>query len=253
MMYDLLYFYNQFIGPLPDTYEQFTHEWNSRFPSTFDTKVLSFKADYFGKTVLGKVYEKCQEDKRLKDILGFCYDDANGFVNYMGSSLQDCYHEAAFDAMMTGYVFAKILKYKEIDEIYHKNRQDKKVPKSSEKKDKDKDSTDPALLRDTQLDISHHFFKSNINKVMMNQFDNCCCFGLDPAKPDKASAQSAEKHPEIIWMEFKEELEADDLSAETISHMFSNFGDFHVFKDTSKSCILNFYYFDKNFVEEKSV
>jgi hypothetical protein len=122
MMYDLLYFYDQFIGPLPDTYEQFAKEWNSRFPSTFDTKVLSFKADYFGKTVLGKVYEKCQEDKRLKDILGFVYDQKNGFVNYLDSSIQDHYHEAAFDAMMTGCAFAKILKYKEIDEIYHKNR-----------------------------------------------------------------------------------------------------------------------------------
>ena len=122
MMYDLLYFYNQFIGPLPETFEDFNKEWNSKFPHTFDTKVLSFKADYFGKTVLGKIYEKCQEDKRLKDVLGFDYDKENGFVNYCGSSLQDCYHEAAFDAMMTGYVFAKILKYKEIDEIYLKNR-----------------------------------------------------------------------------------------------------------------------------------
>jgi hypothetical protein len=34
--------------------------------------------------------------------------------------------------------------------------------------------------------------------------------------------------------------------------MFSNFGDFHVYKDTKKSCILNFYYFDKTYVEEKS-
>ena len=118
MMYDIIYFYNQFIGPLPPTYKEFCEDWNSKFPSTFDTKVLSFRADYFGKTVLGKIYEKCQEDKRLKDILNFKYDEKNGFTNYKDSSLQDSYHEAAFDAMMTGYAFAKILKYKEIDEIY---------------------------------------------------------------------------------------------------------------------------------------
>lgn len=36
-----------------------------------DTKVLSFKSDYFGKTVLGKIYEKCCDDKKLKDIIKF--------------------------------------------------------------------------------------------------------------------------------------------------------------------------------------
>jgi hypothetical protein len=152
---------------------------------TFDTKVLSFKSDYFGKTVLGKIYEKCQEDKRLKDVLHFEYDKKNGFVNYLGSGVADCYHEAAFDAMMTGYVYAKILKYKEIDEIYLKNRQDKKIKNGGNKKDEKQ--SDPSLLKDTSLDLSHYFPKSHINKVMMNQFDNCCCFGLDPAKPDKAS------------------------------------------------------------------
>ena len=59
MMYDVVYFYNQFVGPLPNTYEEFSKEWFERFPETYDTKVLSYKADYFGKTVLGKVYEKC--------------------------------------------------------------------------------------------------------------------------------------------------------------------------------------------------
>jgi hypothetical protein len=47
-----------------------------------DTKVLSFKSDYFGKTVLGKIYEKCSEDKKLKDILKFSFDIKNGFTNY---------------------------------------------------------------------------------------------------------------------------------------------------------------------------
>lgn len=87
---------------------------------------------------------------------------------------------------------------------------------------------------------------------MMNQFDNCSCFGLDPEKPDKASIQAAEKHSDIVWLKFRDDFDADDLSAETISHMFSQFGDFHVVKDTKKSCILNFYYFDKTYVSEKS-
>lgn len=118
MMYDILYFYNQFIGPLPDTYVGFAKEWFERFPNTFDTKVLSFKADYFGKTALGKVYEKCTFDKKIKDILKFSYDLKNGFVNYKNATTETSYHEAAFDSTMTGFIFAKILKYKEIDDVY---------------------------------------------------------------------------------------------------------------------------------------
>lgn len=122
MMYDVVYFYNQFVGPLPNTYEEFSKEWFKRFPETYDTKVLSYKADYFGKTVLGKVYEKCTFDKKLKDIMKFSYDLKNGFVNYKSASLETSYHEAAFDSTMTGFVFAKILKYREIDELYHSNK-----------------------------------------------------------------------------------------------------------------------------------
>jgi hypothetical protein len=163
--------------------------------------------------------------------LQFEFDRENGFVNYQDASVADCYHEAAFDAMMTGYVFGKILKYMEIDEIYQKQRHDKKMKKP--KKDKDEQpQQDPSLLKDTQIDLSHQFPKSYVNKVMMNQFDNCCCFGLDPKKPDKASIQALEKHTEIVWVLFRDDFEVADLSAETMAHMFSNFGDFHAYKDT---------------------
>ena len=87
---------------------------------------------------------------------------------------------------------------------------------------------------------------------MMNQFDNCSCFGLDPEKPDKAALESESKHQDIIWIKFNDEFDCDDLSAETLSTMFSSFGDFHLFKDTRKSCILNFYYYEKTQVEERS-
>lgn len=122
MIYDVIYFYNQFIGPLPDTYEQFIEEWYHDFPATYDTKILSFKADYFGKTILGKVFEKCENDKRLKDVLKFQFDLKNGFTSYEGEEALSRCHEAAYDAYMTGYAFAKIVKYKQIDEIFLKNR-----------------------------------------------------------------------------------------------------------------------------------
>ena len=42
LMYDILYLYRQFIGKLPDTYQEFVEKWFKLFPRTFDTKVLSF-------------------------------------------------------------------------------------------------------------------------------------------------------------------------------------------------------------------
>jgi len=40
-MYDWVYTYNQFIGKLPDTYAEFIADWNTKFPYTYDTKVLA--------------------------------------------------------------------------------------------------------------------------------------------------------------------------------------------------------------------
>lgn len=117
-MYDIIYFYNQFVGPLPETYEEFIKQWHQRFPRIFDTKVLSFQSEYFGKTALGNIFEKCKFDKKLNDIIDFQFDIKNGFKNYEGSELLSHYHEAAYDAYMTGYIFVKILKYKEIDQVY---------------------------------------------------------------------------------------------------------------------------------------
>lgn len=73
-MYDIIYFYNQFIGPLPDTYEQFIKSWSSHFHTLYDTKILTSNANYFGSTTLGKVQQKCENDHRLADILKIRYD-----------------------------------------------------------------------------------------------------------------------------------------------------------------------------------
>lgn len=136
MIYDVIYFYNQFIAPLPPTYDEFVKSWNSMFHTTYDTKVISFNSQYFGQTILGKIFDKCTKDKKLKDILKFRFDLENGFVNYEGSDLLAHYHEAAYDAYMTGYVFAKILKYKEIDEIYQRKKLEKSKQKNHRKNQK---------------------------------------------------------------------------------------------------------------------
>ena len=251
MMYDVLYFYNQFVGPLPNTYEDFTKEWHEIFPATFDTKVLSFKSDYFGKTILGKIFEKCQGDKRLKDILAM--DFGSGFDNYRGSELLSHYHEAAYDAYMTGYAFAKILKYKEIDERHHQKR----IKKGRGKKDSDgwnatEKLPDPRDLHHTAINFDDIFCKSYLNKVMMNQFDNCACFGLNPDHPDRGAMSIEERQKEVVWIRFQDCYNVSEMSAETIASIFSDFGDFYVFKDQKQSVLLHFYYIDGSKVEEKS-
>jgi len=116
MIYDIIYLYNQFVDDLPETYQEFIQKWFDLFPLVYDNKVLSSAAEYFGRTDLGKVYEKCLNDERIKLAgMKMYFDLDNGFKNYEGSELLSHYHEAAYDAYMTGYSFANIVKFKESD------------------------------------------------------------------------------------------------------------------------------------------
>jgi hypothetical protein len=79
----------------------------------YDNKVLSSLSEYFGRTDLGKVYEKCLVDERIKSGSKVGFDLEKGFTSYEGAGLLAHYHEAAYDAYMTGYSFLYILKFKE--------------------------------------------------------------------------------------------------------------------------------------------
>lgn len=116
-MYDWLYCYNQFVDKLPDTFSQFVQDWNEKFPNTFDNKVLAFNSKAFFKTGLGELFEKVTNDDKYKKNLRFKFDLKNGCSNYDGTGMLSHYHEAAYDAHMTGVVFGHILKLKEIDNL----------------------------------------------------------------------------------------------------------------------------------------
>ena len=125
-MYDWMYVYNQFVGPLPETYLQFSQEWNQRFPYTYDTKVLAYNSKAFYNTSLGQVYEKVTNDDKFKSNLRCRFDTKNGCSNYDGTALLSHYHEAAYDAHMTGVVFMHLLKHKEIEQHRMASRNKKK-------------------------------------------------------------------------------------------------------------------------------
>lgn len=141
MIYDIIYLYNQFIDDLPDTYNEFSHKWHQMFPFVYDNKVLSSAAEYFGRTDLGKVYEKCINDERIKNSgMKIAFDLDKDFKNYDGSELLSHYHEAAYDAFMTGVCFANILKFKEYDKgktaQHHNNNKNGKGATPSKEEDK---------------------------------------------------------------------------------------------------------------------
>ena len=62
------------------------------------------------------------------------FDLRNNFTNYEGQALLSHYHEAAYDAYMTGICFANILKFKENDKG--------KPPKTAKKATPGKDGKD---------------------------------------------------------------------------------------------------------------
>ena len=83
-MYDILYFYNQFMGRLPATYMDFIKVWNKYFPMTYDSKVISYNnGDQCGTNfVLGTVFEFVDNDPYFSQILNFRFDTKNNMVKY---------------------------------------------------------------------------------------------------------------------------------------------------------------------------
>lgn len=55
---------------------------------------------------------------------------------------------------------------------------------------------------------------------------------MNPNKTDFAARSITQKQDEVVWLLFQEEFNVREVSAETIASMFSEFGDFYIFKDT---------------------
>ena len=60
------------------------------------------------------------------------------------------------------------------------------------------------------------------------------------------------QHKNYIWIKFRDDFNVEELSATTISELFAKYGDFHVLKDTKKSCILNFYTIDSDILKKNN-
>lgn len=83
LMYDVLYFYSQFIGKLPETYKEFLAEWNKCFPVVFDSKVIAhYNKQLFPKMTLGGIHETIEASEMFRGILNFKFDEKNEMTKY---------------------------------------------------------------------------------------------------------------------------------------------------------------------------
>ena len=73
------------------------------------------------------MYEKCSEDSKFSSNLRCRFDSKHQCTNYEGQNMLSHYHEAAYDAHMTGVVFMHILKHKEIELCRIMSRKGKKT------------------------------------------------------------------------------------------------------------------------------
>lgn len=84
LMYDILYFYNQFMGPLPATYSLFLQEWHKCFQAIFDTKIFAARNSFFfPSTVLSHIIEKIKEEELFTDNCTVKFDTKHCMTKYM--------------------------------------------------------------------------------------------------------------------------------------------------------------------------
>jgi len=118
-LFDLIYFYRQFIGDLPKNFNGFRDKWRDAFPFTFDTKYISWKIVKFPKSDLGNVYKFCTEGPKYKEMVSVKFHP--GFDKYKKET--KC-HEAGYDAHMTGWVFATLCKFQEVKTQFHNHKKE---------------------------------------------------------------------------------------------------------------------------------
>jgi len=74
MFLDIMFLYQQFIADLPETLEEFIHNFSFYFPVIYDTKAIAECLNFFNNTTLNAMSNKCFNDKKFVNYLQFEYD-----------------------------------------------------------------------------------------------------------------------------------------------------------------------------------
>ncbi|GFG30197.1 hypothetical protein Cfor_10176 [Coptotermes formosanus] len=102
MLLDVCHIINQCYFPLPEDYSEFKEMVNCVFPKLLDTKYMSslplFK-DQISSNILDHLYKTLSEEP-FKMCKTECEEEGRGYT-----TLGDKYHEAAYDAYITGLCF----------------------------------------------------------------------------------------------------------------------------------------------------
>lgn len=222
------------------------------FPKTFDTKVLAFNSKHFFKTSLGQIYEKVGSDDKYKGNLKFKFDIEGGFTNYEGTHLLSHYHEAAYDAYMTAVAFGHILKIKEIDD--QKFNSKKEAAKEATDKPQAEDPKPKKQIRNTPVNEKSYFAGQWINKMMMDAFGSSRYYNLVAEQYVEYLKKNpdAKEFPTTVHLTFEPGF-IKNLTAETIASMFSEYGDYYLFKDTEDSVFMEFFFLDKAKVKDQQI
>ncbi|XP_011308446.1 poly(A)-specific ribonuclease PARN isoform X3 [Fopius arisanus] len=107
MLLDLCHVVHQFFGPLPESYLEFKSLINGLFPKLIDTKVFSslppFK-DLIPSSILNHIFESVTKEP-------FSIPEITPIENRSYATVQGAYHEAGFDAYVTGLCFLAMTNY----------------------------------------------------------------------------------------------------------------------------------------------
>lgn len=148
------------------------------------------------------------------------------------------YHEAAYDAFMTGFSFANILKYKE----FAKEKQKEQKPANASSGPKGAKNPKEELKLEqpvpaTRLNYEHAFAAQYFNKVMLNPY-TMEFYGMDPSK----QVAEDKDYSKVVLLHMQDGVANEMI--DKFSSRFSEFGDFNIYKDSQNSFIMEFYFLE---------
>lgn len=214
---------------------------------TYDTKLISYRCGALENSWLGGAYKECLENSLLNDNIKISY--AEGFERYLTESQE---HEAAYDAYMTGVLFASATKYQEIinlveEKVYNTPKHFELIKKFKRERydGYTKWKMYEAFKAEHFHDHQHKFANKRINTEVLKEQENKAVmlsgknrvfyFGTD-VEEIKKSKDIQMDTSNVIWVKFLTEEVMDTDVAEYCSEL----GDIYVQKDGDKGMFIEF-------------